>query len=319
MSLREQCRDLVRKYGSAAKVVVTSVLNVVAPGSGKLIELAGRAIDCAKDAADKSAKENWERSLLASVQNHEAELERLGRLFEKLTGPLASLCDKANAFSDQPDELPEIIGRVLAANPALSRVLHDIGDIKEEFSVFRSDLERIADRQEEAVPVYARMNRVADYFDELWQAGVKPRDFAHCLRGRQEVASQIAQGATAGVDARLLELRTATPQAASICLLEAAVATREFDYPAAQRAITSAQKLRPGDAGLAELSRSVTVLSTAATPKSPPRRPVRNQPAESDSGPATHSTAGSWTRDWGPVAGGRSSGPSARARRGHSR
>ena len=47
MSLREQCRDLVRKYGSAAKVVVTSVLNVVAPGSGKLIELAGQAIDCA--------------------------------------------------------------------------------------------------------------------------------------------------------------------------------------------------------------------------------------------------------------------------------
>ncbi|MBA4191181.1 MAG: hypothetical protein C0467_24640 [Planctomycetaceae bacterium] len=303
MSLREQCRGLVVKYGSAAKVVVTSVLNVVAPGCGKLVELAGQAIDSAKGVAEKSAKDEWERDLLESVQNNEAELERLGRLFERLSGPLANLCDKANAFADQPEELPDIIGRALAANPTLSKVLHDLGDIKEEFGFFQSDLQRIADRQEEAIPVYARMNRVADYFDELWQAGIKPKQFVECIQKRDEVARHIEQGQLAGTDALLLDLRTSTPQASSVCILEAAAATRDFNYPLAQRALISATKLRPSDAGLAELSRRVTVLATAAiqrtptpNPSSEPNAPKRLQPGDMLDGWKLESRlgAGSW-------------------------
>jgi serine/threonine protein kinase len=72
------------------------------------------------------------------------------------------------------------------------------------------------------------------------------------------------------VDGVLLELRTVAPKAASICVLEAAAATREHNYPAAQRALATAVRLRPGDAELAELSRRATVLATQATPKSRP-------------------------------------------------
>lgn len=274
MTIMQQACGLVRKYGRAAKVVATGVLSVVAPGSGSLLDLAGKAIDAAVDTADKIAREDWERDLLARVQGSEAELARLGGMLEYLAGPLAAVCDKAFAFADQPDDLPDIVGRAIAADPKLSRILHDIGGLKEQFNAFQSDMKRLADHQEEAVPVYGRMNRVADYFDELWQAGIKPKDFAHCLRGQREAAVQIQQGETGALDNLFLELRTIAPKAASVCVLEAAAATRDFNYPAAQRALNTAIRLRPGDAGLADLSRRVTVLATGATPKSPPPSPA---------------------------------------------
>jgi formylglycine-generating enzyme required for sulfatase activity/serine/threonine protein kinase len=268
MSRFQGCLSLVRKYGGAARVVVTSVLNVVAPGSGNLIELAGQAIDAAGDVVERTAEEHRESELIARLQRNEEELGRLGMLFEQLTGPLAAICDKAAAFADQPDDLPDIIGRAIAASPALSGVLHEIGGLKEQFDVFQADLKRLADHQEEAVPVYARMNRVADYFDELWQAGITPRVFAQCLHDQRAVALCIEQDDMGEVDNLLLELRTAAPKAASVCVLEAAAATRAFNYAAAQRSLGTALRLKPGDAELADLSRRVTVLATSATPKS---------------------------------------------------
>jgi serine/threonine-protein kinase len=278
MRLVQACLSLVRKYGPAAKVVVTNVLNVVAPGSGTLIDLAGQAIDKAREVADRTAQEAWEREMLARLRRSEAELARLGQLFEALAGPLAVLCDKASAFADQPDDLPDIIARAIAANPALTQVLHEVGGLKEQFDVFQADLKRLADHQDEAAPVYARMNRVADYFDELWQAGITPSVFAECLRTHRAAARYIEQDNAGPVGGLVQELRTATPKAASVCVLEAAAAAREFYYPAAQRALGAAMRLRPGDAELADLSRRVTKLATGATPRRPTPSPSAEQP-----------------------------------------
>src|SRR5262249_42243887 len=199
------------------------------------------------------AQDHWEQELLQATQHNTAELQRLGQLFELLGGELATLCDKAAAFANQPDDLPDILGRAIAADPALSHGLHSIETIKTQFDAFQSDLRRLSRNQEEALPVYARMHRVCDYFDELWALGIRPRGSARQVQRRHEAAARIAQGDTADVDGLLLELRTAAPQAASVCVLEAAAATREHNYPAAQRALTSAVKLRPGDTELADL------------------------------------------------------------------
>ncbi len=83
--------------------------------------------------------------------------------------------------------------------------------------------------------------------------GIKPKDFVHCLRSQHEAVGRIEKNDTGDLDTMLLDLRAATPKAASVCVLEAAAATREFNYPAAQRALTSAMRLKPDDAGLLEL------------------------------------------------------------------
>jgi hypothetical protein len=284
MSLLQTCVSLVRKYGPTAKVVTTGVLNVVAPGSGALVELAGRAIDAASESAEQIARADWERQVLARLGQSEAELARLAQLLEYLTGPLAAICDKAAAFADQPADLPEIIQRAIAANPSLSKVLHEIGNLKEQFGVFQADIRRLAERQDEAAGVYARMHRVADYFDELWQAGVQPKDFVRLLQQRTEVVASIERGQTQGVDAVLLELRAATPKAASVPVLEAAAAVRAFDYPAAQRALDTAVRLKPDDTELLELSRRVTGLTNRAK---------SNQPSPAPAAAASAATTGS--------------------------
>jgi TPR repeat protein/predicted Ser/Thr protein kinase len=274
MSLWQTCVSLVRKYGPASKIVTTGVLNVVAPGSGALVELAGHAIDAASESAEQIARADWERQVLARLGQSEAELARLAQLLEYLTGPLAAICDKAAAFADQPADLPEIIQRAIAANPSLSQVLHQMNHLKEQFGVFQADIRRLAERQDEAAGVYARMHRMADYFDELWQAGVRPQEFVRLLQQRAEVVASIERGQTQGVDAVLLELRTATPKAASVPILEAAAAVRAFDYPAAQRALDTAVRLKPDDTELLELSRRVTGLTNRARSNQPSPAPA---------------------------------------------
>ena len=76
MLLVSQALKLFRKYGRAAKTVATGVLDVVAPGSGSLIELVGNVIDAVGEAADKEKHDNWEREVLERLQGNEAELAR---------------------------------------------------------------------------------------------------------------------------------------------------------------------------------------------------------------------------------------------------
>jgi serine/threonine protein kinase len=267
MSLLQTCLGLVRKYGAATKVVATGVLNIVAPGSGTLVDLAGQAIEAASHAAEELVEEQFRRELLARVKQNEAELARLGQLLEFLVGPLAKVCDKAASFADQPEDLPDIVSRAIAADPSLTQVLHQIGNLKEQFAVFQADIRRLADRQDEAAPVYVRMNRVADYFDELWQAGIPPKEFVRLLQDRTQAVSSIEQGQTAGLDLLIGNMSSKLPRSASVPLLEAAAAVREFNYPAAQRALATAIRLKPSDGELLELSRRVTTLATRSTPR----------------------------------------------------
>ena len=160
MSWKDRCLSFVKKYGKSAKVVAGAVLNVVAPGSGTLVGLMELAIDQTGDIT----QDHWEAALLNATQNNTAELQRLGELFELLNGDLDKLCVKAFANVDKPDDLPDILRRAIAADPALSRGLHQIEAIKPQCDAFQIDLRRIAQNQEEAIPVYARMHRVADYF-----------------------------------------------------------------------------------------------------------------------------------------------------------
>ena len=65
--------------------------------------------------------------------------------------------------------------------------------------------------------------------------GIKPKDFAHCLRSQHEaVVVRIEKNDTGDLHTMLLDLRAATPKAASVCVLEAVEAMRESNDPAAQ-------------------------------------------------------------------------------------
>jgi len=139
MTWQDRCLSFIKKYGKAAKVVAAGVLNVVAPGSGALVEL----VEQACDKADEMAQDHWEASLLKATQTNTAELQRLGQLFELLSGDLASLCDKAAAFADQPAALPDIIRRAIAADPTLALVLDHVRILTTQFTALQSDVAEI--------------------------------------------------------------------------------------------------------------------------------------------------------------------------------
>src|SRR4051812_10102074 len=82
MSLSDNCLALVRKYGKAAKVVTCAVLNVVAPGSGTLINLAEKALDVAQDRAKQGGggqAPGHAQRLARSTRNRETKRQMIAR------------------------------------------------------------------------------------------------------------------------------------------------------------------------------------------------------------------------------------------------
>ena len=141
MSWKDRCLAFVKKYGKAAKVVAGGVLNVVAPGSGALVTLVEQACDKANDVA----QDHWERALLQATQNNTEQLQRLGQLFELLSGDLGKLCDEAFAHKDRPDDLPDILRRTIAADPSLGQVLRHLQTLTSQFAAVQNELKEIKD------------------------------------------------------------------------------------------------------------------------------------------------------------------------------
>lgn len=284
MSLKDACLKLVGKYGSAASTIAKAVLNVVAPGSGTLLTIAEKALDATGKMSESLEEGQWRDELRERLGVQDAELQRLGEVFEFLLGPLSLLCERAQTFADQLEELPDVIAKAIAENPSLSTAFHGIESVKIQLESFQVDLRKIAKNQTEAIPVYERMSGVADYFDELRAANVKPRDFANFILRHREIVVQIERGDTAAADCDINVLRRAIPKSASMPILEAAAAVRDGDYPAAQRALGVAVRLRPSDAQLLEISRRVATKATEDTDENHddnrPAKPRRLQPGD---------------------------------------
>ena len=266
MSIKSALTGFIGKYGPHSKLIASSLLNVIAPGSGALISVTQTAIEAATDIADDIEHKNWEKRLLAKINQGHEEVERLSKMIELLSGPLSKVCDTALQFAGDEQGLADVVRRSIAEDPSLSSTLHEIQDLKGQFQVFQVDIKRIARNQEEVRPVYERMNRVADYFDELWHSGVKPSDLADFISGHSAVSHQIKLGNTDAAEQQIAQLKKKGPTTASVDILDAAVATREFDYLSAQKALTNAVKSRPEDKELADIAQLVTVMATQHQP-----------------------------------------------------
>ena len=266
MSIKSALLGFVGKYGPHSKLIASSLLNVIAPGSGALISVTQTAIEAATDIADDVEHRTWEKRLLAKIDQGHDEVERLSKMIELLSGPLSKVCDKALQFAGDEKGLADVIRRSIAEDASLSSTLHEIQDLKGQFQVFQNDIKKIARNQEEVRPVYERMNRVADYFDELWDSGVKPSDLAEFISDHSAVSQQIRLGNTDAAEQQIAQLKKKGPTTASVDILDAAAATREFDYLSAQKALTSAVRSRPADKELADIAQLVTVMATQHQP-----------------------------------------------------
>ncbi len=281
MSWKDRILGFVRKYGVAAKTVAVSVLNVAAPGSAALVGL----VESACDKAVAVAHDQWEDEILRLAGNNAAELERLGKLMELLQGDLAKVCDKAFPFADEPDDVEDIVRRALCADPSLGKALRQLDDLTSQFQCVIEQNNRLLEGQDEMRPIVTRLNRVADFFDEMIAAGVKPRDLAHALKNWQDVSQKIQKRDTAGIDSIVLEMRAAAPKAASVCLLEAGAAMAEGDKRTVIKALHNAVRLKPSDVEMAELHRHITQVGGSTPPgrePGPTIAPIPKRPQPGD-------------------------------------
>ena len=259
MSWKDRCVELIKKYGPAAKVVAGAVLNVVAPGSGALVNLVDKAFDTAED----SAHGHWEAELMRATKQNAEELARLGSLFELLTGDLAKLCDKAYAFHDQPDDIEDIVRRTLASDRGLTNGLRKLDALVDDFACVKEQQRRLLDGQDEMLPIMRRLLGVLPFLEDCQQADANPREL---LMHRQAIllGIQLRQPQQARNAVKQIE---DADKHGDTHLFKAGIALVDHDFPSVQSELGEVVRRHPHDNELVELHRRATVMATGITPR----------------------------------------------------
>src|SRR5262249_42174784 len=107
------------------------------------------------------------------------------------------------------------------------------------------------DLQESILALLHRQTVVVDFVEELRAAGVQPRQLGEVLATFNGCLAQARAGQAAEALPRLHALEAERPESAAVQLTLAVGASLARDLPGAERALTKASRLRPGDTALA--------------------------------------------------------------------
>ncbi len=129
------------------------------------------------------------------------------------------------------------------------------------------------------VPLMLKASSVADYVEELRVEELAAAEFRVRLNAFRDGQRALAQGRIREANARLLEVARSRPRSAAAAVAVAAAQTAGQDLYGAQKTMLRAVRLRPDDAGLAELQRRVTQATGntpgPASPEAPSKKPVK--------------------------------------------
>ena len=178
MSLKDSFMSVVKKYGGVARLVTTTVLNVIAPGSSALVQLVEQVFDKGKDVAQN----HWEATLLEATRTNADELQRLGSLFDLLNGELAF------AVNEQSTNIEEIVRQALATDATLRAGLRKLDTLVNDFACVKAQQRQLLDGNDEMLPIMRRLQSVLPFLEECQRAQADPREM---LMHRQAILLNI--------------------------------------------------------------------------------------------------------------------------------
>ena len=310
MSWKDKAVALYRRFGTPAKFAARLVLGAVVPGGSAVVDLIGQALDCVHETAKDNLEIDEERLPAATA----ADLKRLEEMLDVLGGDLAGLTEQITALEGLPDAATKILDVALKTDDRCRVALHKLDALAQGFDALGQQNAELLRGQgcsagmlEEMLPLMRRMAGVADFVDDLCAGGLSAAEFRGALADFRDGMRALARGRVAEANARLEEVARARPTSAAAAVAVAAAQAAKQDLAEAQKTMVRAVRLRPQDAGLADLSRRMTQASQTM----PAAQPV---PSQEPPKVAAVLDGWRWKCCWAAAAGGRCSRRLAAAR-----
>jgi len=261
MSLLQKLRTFVACCGAPAKFVAKTVIGVAVPGSGPVLNLIDRLIDCAADTARDNLRE------LASVE----DLQRIEKMFDILNGDLQEIVEHLRHLEQVPDIAKKTLYATLRTEEHCFAAARALQAQAMQLSAVDAELRKLSAGQEEFRDLQRRSyDTMLDYIEEQRQQNVSPSQLNERLKRMEEALQALHAGQRDGAEAMLAQQSAAQPESAALAIAEAAAQAANNDFVPAAKSLARAARLRPGDVQLAELSRRVTKGGGGDTPPPPP-------------------------------------------------
>ncbi len=259
MSWQSSISALTARYGNLAQKVTCLVAKTLVPGAGVVVDFVESAFDVAKTVA----KDHQESLLLAKTRANVQDLERLGELLGHLTGDMAKVCAKAEAFieEDMPEKVQGAVLRALQEDPALMAAQRKMEQVCRHMSRIEEQNSELIEGMEEMRPLVGRIGGVADYAEDMKQAGVNGRFFAEMMQKIEAMELLIRNRQPDQAIAKLRELPSEVQVMPSVLTLEAGARVVAKEYVAAATLLQKATRLKPNDTELSDLSCAATRMS----------------------------------------------------------
>ena len=257
MSWQSSISALTARYGNLAQKVTCLVAKTLVPGI--VVDLVESAFDVAKTVA----KDQQEAVLLAKTRANVQDLERLGELLGHLTGDMAKVCAKAEAFieEDMPEKVQGAVLRAIQDDPVLMGAQRKMEQVCRQMSRIEEQNSELIEGMEEMRPLVGRIGGVADYAEDMRQAGVSGRRFVEMMQDVQSIKQLLTRGQTDQTMAKLRELPPEVQAMPSVMTLEAGARFVARESVAAATLLQKASRLKPNDTELGDLSRTATQIS----------------------------------------------------------
>lgn len=274
MSVKEKALAFCKRFGrlsglGAAKSGAKMALSALLPGGSVVVELIELVLDCVHETA-KDQLIFEDRPLPASAE----DLRRVEEMLGTLTDDLAPLMERVVRLENRQEEVDQLLAEAIETLDEHGRnAFHQIDHLARRFDVLEKQIKKMLQNQiapgllAELLPLMRRMAGIADYIDDLCQAGVSAADFRTCLHQFQDAARAFGEGHIAEAATRFQKAAQSQPLSAAAATALAGAKAAGQDFPAAEQSIASAARLRPDDAELTELHRRMTVASRGATPR----------------------------------------------------
>ncbi len=282
MGLKElgnKALGIIKRFGGPAKFAARVILHTALPGSGAVVNLVDKVLDCVHE----TARDNWELDLERLLTATQADLGRVEQLLDLLSGELAGLTAQVAALEAVPEAARQIVAVALATDQRCRESLGKLDRLAQGFDLLAAQNRQILHKQgysvqmqEEMLLLLRRQAGAWAYVEELIAAAVPPSDFRAWLDTYRQGARALAEGQAGEARKVFHDLAKAQPQSAAVAVALAGAAVAEQDLPAAQREMNRAARLRPQDPELADLQQRVTkTIAAAQTPVDRPSPTLR--------------------------------------------
>jgi formylglycine-generating enzyme required for sulfatase activity/tRNA A-37 threonylcarbamoyl transferase component Bud32 len=257
MSWQSSISALTARYGNLAQKVTCLVAKTLVPGI--VVDLVESAFDVAKTVA----KDQQEAVLLAKTRANVQDLERLGELLNHLTGDMAKVCAKAETLieEDMPEKVHGAVLRALQEDPALIAAQRKMEQVCRQMSRIEEQNSHLIEGIEEMRPLVGRIGGVADYAEDMKQAGVDGQFFIDSMQKIMALLELILKGQFDKAMGKLRELPPEVQAMPSVLTLEAGARFVARESVAAATLLQKASRLKPNDTELGDLSRAATHIS----------------------------------------------------------